>query len=231
MTIKKTICLIILSLMFTGIAAAYYYPAISIGKGDGLSREEVIRFHVLAHSDNIRDQQVKTVVTEEVLGHVEEILVESESPEQARKKLEGKTSNIKHYVKDILEREGTPHPVEVKLENHAFPDREYHYGDFPAGDYEALRIIIGDGAGENWWCVLFPPLCFTHRPDSQEPDTRRDKTEVEVKKVNAEDAEDAEKDNKKVANLDQDKVEVRFRIVEWTKEFFPAHYRADKKDN
>ncbi|PKM83748.1 MAG: stage II sporulation protein R [Firmicutes bacterium HGW-Firmicutes-13] len=216
MTVKKIICLILLillSLLVTGAGGIYLNSTSAGDEPEPFPGEGIIRFHVVANSNEDRDQEVKMMVTEEVLDYVEYMLVDTESAEEARQILTEEMGSIKGLVENILEREGTPHPVEIKLENHMFPDREYVYGYFPAGEYESLRIIIGDGAGENWWCVLFPPLCFSHRPGTGEGDNKGEENSTVSKIV-----------------LEEDKMEVRFRIVEWANRIFPAYYRAEQKD-
>ncbi|RQD76740.1 MAG: hypothetical protein D5R97_03920 [Candidatus Syntrophonatronum acetioxidans] len=125
---------------------------------------EVIRFHVRAHSNHPREQEVKNRVTREILSEMGPLLEGEEVSQKAREKIEEKIPALEELARRVLQEEGLTHSVEARLENHSFPSRQYPYGYFPAGEYEALRVIIGEGAGENWWCVLFPPLCFIHPP-------------------------------------------------------------------
>lgn len=214
MTINRIICLTLLSLLLV-VSAGINFPSPTNTENSmqTFPTNEVIRFHVVANSDESRDQEVKIMVTEEVLDYVEYMLVNTRSKEEARRVLSEEIDSLKIFVEDILEREGTPHPVEIIIGNHIFPSREYVYGYFPEGEYESLRIIIGDGAGENWWCVLFPPLCFSHRPKT------------------AKSSEEGSPENSSVSKilLEDEEIEIRFRIVEWANRFFPAYYRAEKK--
>lgn len=127
----------------------------------GISRE-VLRFHVLANSDSEEDQQVKLVVRNEILAWLEGQLTEEEQGnlKLMEVEIEGRLPEIEQRAKQILMEGGFEYDARATLEMVNFPERTYGDCTFPAGKYKALRILLGEAKGRNWWCVLFPKLCF-----------------------------------------------------------------------
>ena len=118
--------------------------------------ENILRLHVIANSDSTEDQAVKLRVRDAVLAAVEA----GDSAEQTRDYLLSHGGEILAAAETTLRENGFSYSAQLMLGSYDFPDRSYGDAFFPAGEYEALRIILGDGAGQNWWCVLFPPLCI-----------------------------------------------------------------------
>lgn len=126
---------------------------------DGI-RENILRLHVIAASDSEYDQRVKLQLRDVLLLKGSEIFKESESKQEAEQKL-GKnldllTKEANTYLEDI----GYPYRATVTLGKSRFPTRRYEDYTLPAGVYDALKVTIGGGEGENWWCVMFPALCL-----------------------------------------------------------------------
>lgn len=122
--------------------------------------EQVIRFHILANSDEAYDQELKFLVKEAVQSYLEPQMKESKSLEETRGIILDEMENIKAIAQMTVNRAGYSYPVEAALESASFPTRTYGDISLPAGTYEALRIRLGSAAGKNWWCVVFPPLCY-----------------------------------------------------------------------
>lgn len=123
--------------------------------------EEVLRFHVLANSDSEEDQRVKYLVRDEVLAWLLEEL-EGEADKAAMLSfLTGHLSEVEQVADRVLEKEGAAYRAAASVETCYFPDRTYGACTFPAGWYQALRICLGEAGGRNWWCVLYPKLCFS----------------------------------------------------------------------
>lgn len=122
--------------------------------------DRVIRFHVIANSDSEADQALKLAVRDRVLEEAEGLYPENATLEEARTALEGHLAALAAAGRAVVEEQGRDYPVTAQLTDCWFPTKEY--GDFalPAGNYTALRVTIGEGAGQNWWCVAFPPLCL-----------------------------------------------------------------------
>lgn len=122
--------------------------------------EKIIRFHVIADSDSEEDQRVKLAVKEGVVAEIEPMLEGVSSVGEARERLSANLEAIEAKAQDILQQEGSTAKAEAMLTTCQFPVKRYGEFTFPAGEYEALRIVIGKGEGRNWWCVMYPRLCF-----------------------------------------------------------------------
>jgi stage II sporulation protein R len=147
-------------LLFLGVTAAHHTLL-----QQGIA-EEVLRFHVLANSDREEDQAVKYLVRDEVLEwlnvQMEETTAGSEMDRETELQfLSAHLDEIESVADRVLAQNGFSYTAHAQLESCYFPARTYGDCTFPAGWYEALRILLGEGQGQNWWCVLYPRLCFT----------------------------------------------------------------------
>ncbi len=124
-----------------------------------LLSEKLIRLHVLANSDSEQDQNLKLKVRDVILEVVSGLTKEAENLRQVERILEANLAQLETAAACTLAREGSSYPVKVSLEDCRFPTKTYGLFALPAGSYRALRVVIGQGEGRNWWCVLFPPLC------------------------------------------------------------------------
>lgn len=122
--------------------------------------EEAIRLRILAHSDSPSDQLVKRVVRDEIVKAMNGWAAGPQTIEEARDTIQSKLPEIQRIVKGVLESRGFAYEFSAQLGPVQFPTKMYGSKVYPAGEYEALLITIGEGKGQNWWCVLFPPLCF-----------------------------------------------------------------------
>ena len=116
-----------------------------------------IRLHVIANSDSEKDQEVKLKVRDAVLAHMD--TYGAKTKEEAILAIEGDKENLKKIATQCLKNEGFDNEVSIELTNEGYPTRKYEGFLLPAGNYTSLKIIIGSGKGQNWWCVLYPPLC------------------------------------------------------------------------
>ena len=121
---------------------------------------KVFRFHVLANSDREEDQALKMRVKEEILAYMKQELPTSDSAEITKAWARENLHNITDRAQQLVKREGYDYTVTAKVASCDFPEKSYGDITFPAGEYEALRIEIGESKGQNWWCVLYPNLCF-----------------------------------------------------------------------
>lgn len=122
--------------------------------------EESIRLRILAHSDSPRDQWIKLKVRDEIVNHMREWVADPETIDEARAEVTHYVQKFEQLVGEVLQQYGFSYSYSVELAVVDFPTKIYGSKRYPAGDYEALRVVLGNGKGENWWCVLFPPLCF-----------------------------------------------------------------------
>ena len=123
-------------------------------------RQDILRLHVVAASDSEADQAVKLRVRDAVLGSLRQGLSDLTDVEQARAYVEEMIPKIEKAANLVLAEAGFADTVQVSLTEWEFPEREYDTFSLPAGVYNALRVVIGDGEGQNWWCVVFPELCM-----------------------------------------------------------------------
>ena len=121
---------------------------------------EIIRFHVIANSDSKEDQLLKYKVRDSLVDELSPQLKNTKDIHGARKIVLNQLEDIQALATDIVKSEGYDYPVSVSLQPTYFPMKVYGEYTFPPGNYEALRVCIGEAKGQNWWCVMFPPLCF-----------------------------------------------------------------------
>ena len=123
-------------------------------------RRDILRLHVVAASDSQEDQAVKLRVRDAVLGSLRQGLSDLADVEQAKEYVEEMLPKIEQAANLILAEAGFDDTVQVSLTEWEFPERDYDTFSLPAGVYNALRVVIGEGEGQNWWCVVFPELCM-----------------------------------------------------------------------
>ena len=131
--------------------------------------QNIIRFHVRANSDSDSDQKLKLKVKNEVVTFLQPILAQSDSVEESRNIIAQHMQEIKDTALDTIHNEGYSYDVDVYFEKSYFPMKSYADVTFPPGEYEAFRIDIGEADGRNWWCVLYPPLCFVDAVNGELP--------------------------------------------------------------
>ncbi|WP_032121287.1 stage II sporulation protein R [Clostridium amazonitimonense] len=147
-------------ILFLG-CLAYGQDLDSFEKVDSdIIKDKVIRFHVIANSDSIDDQDVKLKVRDEILEYIYPKLENSKSLEESREILRANDEEMQNIAIKVLRANNYNYEVKSKLSNEIFPVKTYGSITLPQGEYEAYRLIIGEGKGQNWWCVMFPPLCF-----------------------------------------------------------------------
>lgn len=123
--------------------------------------DEAIRLRILAHSNNDVDQEIKYDVRNRVNAHIHELVSHVEHIEEARQIIDANVPKLNEIVSQTLQEYEKNYDYEVAFQkNVSFPLKTYGPYVYPAGEYEAILITLGEGLGDNWWCVLFPPLCF-----------------------------------------------------------------------
>lgn len=145
--------------------AAFLLAGSFAGRTQTALADKVVRLHVLANSDSEADQALKLKVRDAVLERATELLEQSADRREAEGLLRGGLLEFERLASDVISAEGYDYPVTAELTDTEFPTREYDGFTLPAGRYLALRILIGEAAGRNWWCVVFPPLCTAAASD------------------------------------------------------------------
>ncbi len=127
---------------------------------EAYNQNNLIRLHVIANSDSKQDQAVKLKVRDRIIKLTEPLLIKVEDPREAELVVTQNLGRIQAAANDELQRNGLNMEAQVSLKEENFPERVYPFGVLPAGRYHGLSVILGNGAGRNWWCVLYPPLCL-----------------------------------------------------------------------
>ncbi len=155
MKLKKIELIVIFTLVFSLI-----FHFVSFSKDCENIKKDVLRLHILANSDAAFDQNLKLMVRDAVLAEGYDVFDGVKTVEQAKRKVLKNLDTIEKIAKREITKNGYTYPVAVKLEKTFFETRYYRDFTLPAGEYEALKIVIGKGEGHNWWCVMFPSLCL-----------------------------------------------------------------------
>lgn len=152
---KKLICAFFLSLALYSLLAL-----LPVESHQGKQMEGVVRFHVIANSDSSADQELKLAVRDEVLDYLRPELENVQDKKIAAQIIKSRLSQIEEVAAGVLRSQGCNDQVKAYYGVFDFPAIAYGERTFPEGKYEALRIVLGAGYGKNWWCCLFPPLCY-----------------------------------------------------------------------
>lgn len=153
--IKRFFIVSLLFSIFVFISAISYVNAVS----EDIS-QSVFRLHVIANSDSKEDQDLKYKVRDSILEYINDLAVNCSAKEEVILLANEKQDELYDIAKKVIEENGFDYDVNISIGNFEFPTKTYGDISFPAGNYDALRVEIGDAVGQNWWCVMFPPLCF-----------------------------------------------------------------------
>ena len=176
--------------------------------------DEVLRFHVRANSDSEEDQELKMKVKETVLNELKPLLKEASSPEETIEIIEENMELIKQVSQDVIYENGMSYGVDAYFATEVFPMKQYLDYIFPSGEYDALRIDIGEAKGKNWWCVMFPPLCFV---DATHAVVGAEQEETLQYMLTEEAYNEIHQDLAKIDEDKEVKIRVKFKIVEEVK--------------
>ncbi|MCI8273582.1 MAG: stage II sporulation protein R [Clostridia bacterium] len=153
--IKSTLILLFLLLLYVFISAHNYVSAVSSDLSDA-----VFRLHVLANSDSAEDQELKLKVRDALLNYMNGICSNCSTKEEAISLVESHKNEFIDVAERTIQENGYDYSVKINIGNFYFPTKNYGDISLPASFYDALRVEIGDANGKNWWCVMFPSLCF-----------------------------------------------------------------------
>ena len=166
--------------------------------------DRVVRLHVIANSDAEEDQALKLQVRDAVLARTEAILRASADREEAESWLAAALPELERLAEETVAASGFDYGVTAELAETSFPTKDYDGFSLPAGRYLALRLVIGQGTGQNWWCVVFPPLCTAAASEVPETALAAGLTEDQVSMMTGED----------------DGYVLKFKVVEWWEELW-----------
>lgn len=149
--------------IITGIILALVTAGVLCGRQHQLQRQladKVLRFHVLANSDSVEDQSLKLQVRDAIGGYMQENMQKQESKAACETFVAKRIPEIEQVAEQVVKNAGFSYEVQAELTECAFPVKTYGAYTFPAGNYDALKVTIGEGKGQNWWCVMYPNMCF-----------------------------------------------------------------------
>lgn len=198
------------------IAFIFVFLGLMPVHGEAEIYDSVLRLHVLANSDSDEDQALKLRVRDSILNAAAPIIADCNTREDAIAAISNATPTLLSSARECIEREGFEYDVQIELCEESYPTRSYESFCFPSGEYLSLRVLIGDAAGQNWWCVLFPPLCLSAATEQSDAEqafiavgltddqykiiTETDSTTYQVRFKILETIEDTKKDiNKRLA--------------------------------
>ena len=138
---------------------------------------DAIRLHVIANSDDDYDQQVKLKVKDAIIKDCSKLLVQSKSADESFCIVKNSSTIFSQTANQTLKDNGYAYKARIETGKFMFPDKMYEQAAFPAGEYRALKIVLGEGEGKNWWCVLYPPLCVVFKAQENNADTIIDESE------------------------------------------------------
>lgn len=180
-------------------------------------KDALIRFHVIANSDNEKDQSIKLIIKDKIINYIYPFLQESKSLENSRQILNDQKSNILDIATEVLSEYGYDYGAKIEFSKENIPEKSYGNVILPQGEYEAFRVILGNGEGKNWWCVMFPPMCFIDVTKGKiEEDKSREELDcaIEDKNKHSEEIEDKNKHDDEIDNNKEGEVKIKFKILE-----------------
>lgn len=166
---------IAIGLVITGALMHFYGEAVKGQTRQRAIAEQIIRLHVIANSDSEEDQAVKLKVKEIIITYLRGEMMDAHSVEEARQTIREHLPQVEEIAREKLLKEGYTYEVNASLEDCYFPVKEYGDMTFPAGQYEALRVKLGKSSGRNWWCVMYPTLCFVDSTYQVVPESSKEK--------------------------------------------------------
>ncbi len=182
-------------------------------------KDKLIRFHVIANSDTEEDQNLKLKVRDRVIEALSGKLSGVTSLEEAEIELEKNIEYVNKIAKEVIEENNYTYEVNTMLSYENFPDKVYGDCVFPQGNYEAFRVIIGEGKGQNWWCVMFPSLCFVDESKNSVDSTNLKDEIANIESKNYNITNEKKKKNDESNNVNSE-IKFKFKVVEAVENMF-----------
>lgn len=201
--IKRLIILIILLTLFIFVSAVSYTKAVCSD-----IQNSVFRLHVIANSNSEEDQNLKYIVRDSIIAYINEISKNATSKYEVMQIAKDNIDAIHTIAIQTVKNNGYDYAVAVNVGNYIFPSKKYGDITFPPGYYDALKIEIGEAKGQNWWCVMFPPLCFVDITSGIVPETSKEQIKESL----------SEEEFDLISGKSTD-VEIKFKIVEVLQNF------------
>lgn len=198
--IKASFILLFLLTLYVFISAYSYVNAVSSNIEDS-----VFRLHVLANSDSKEDQNLKYKVRDALIEYMNTISENVTSKEEVISIAKEHEENFYKIAKDVISQNGFSYDVNIQIGNFPFPTKQYGDISLPSGNYDAMRVEIGDSLGQNWWCVMFPPLCFVDVTSGIVPDESKEiiKDNLSTEEYNL------------ISDTENNEIKFKFRLIEF----------------
>lgn len=201
--VKMVIILSFLLFLYTTVCAFSYAENVSTDIANS-----VFRLHVIANSDSKEDQDLKYKVRDSLLKYMKEICGDCKSKDEAIALVTKHQEEFKQIALQTIKDNGYSYDVNISIGNFEFPTKDYGDISLPAGYYDALRVEIGEAKGQNWWCVMFPPLCFVDVTSGVVPEESKEQLEDNL----------SEEEYALVSEDSDVKIQFKFKILEFFNE-------------
>lgn len=198
--LKRIAIFLNLFLLYIFISAYSYVYSVSSNLANN-----VFRLHVIANSNSEEDQLLKYKVRDNLINYMNTLCENCKSKQEVIDISRQNISNFKTIAEQTVVSEGFNYDVNVQIGNYSFPTKTYGDLSFPSGYYDALRIEIGDASGQNWWCMLYPSLCFVDMTSGIIPDESRDDLKTSL----------SEEEYNLISNTDNEYYNFKFKIIEF----------------
>lgn len=196
---KKFIILSILFFLYVSISAFSYVNAVSCD----LSKS-VFRLHVIANSDSAEDQNLKYIVRDNIINYMKTLTENAKSKEETINLVSCHLSDFEDIANKTIKDNGFDYKAKVSIGNFNFPTKKYGDISFPAGYYDALKIQLGNSNGQNWWCVLYPSLCFIDVSSGFVPEDSKETLESTLN----------EEEYKLISDTNDQSIKIKFKLIE-----------------
>lgn len=197
---RYSFLLLILLFLYIFVCAFSYVNAVSSDIANS-----VFRLHVIANSDEKEDQELKLKVRDNVLSYMNKICENVTTKDDAILIANEHINEFKEIALNTIHENGYDYSVNVRIGNFSFPTKTYGDISLPAGLYDALRIEIGEAKGQNWWCVMFPPLCFVDVSSGIVPDESKETMKSDL----------SDEEFSLISDNEDSNVKFKFKLIEW----------------
>lgn len=177
--------------------------------------DQILRLHVVAENDTVKDQTLKLKVRDEIITSLRQTIQKADSPAQAEELITPQIPQLTKLAEETLARYGCHSSVHISIENRKFPEKTYGDLTFPSGTYRALCVDIGAAQGQNWWCVLFPSLCFIDETTATVPEESKKKLKENLTKEEYDALEHPESSATPALEKNQKKPEIHSALLDW----------------
>lgn len=201
--------LTVLIFLYIVLLSFNYSQAISYNLSDS-----VFRLHIIANSDSSADQELKLKVRDNIIEYMNTLTSSSSDKKDVISMVNYHLDSFKEIALNTIKENGYNYDVNIEIGNFHFPTKSYGDISFPAGNYDALKIEIGDAIGQNWWCVLFPPLCFVNSSTGVVPDDSKNTLKENINSESYEIISEGNNSNDNTSDL-----KIKFKIIEFFNNF------------